>query len=169
MTFAKKRSRLIPALLALAFAGLIAISAAACGGDDSSDNGDSEAEATESPAAEGRAGTITVTSSPITGQSGKVLLIFAEAGSGGPMARACVPIDSDSFTVPSTVMTDQPAQDDPCGPPTAETVFSPGAHTVTAGIYEPPAQQPEKEIEQTVQVAAGAPLEVAIDGAALSQ
>jgi hypothetical protein len=166
MTFAKGRSRPLLASLALAVAGLIAISMAACGGDKSSD---SASETPASPAAQGLAGTITVTSSPITGQSGKILLILATAASGGPVARACVSIDSDRFSVPSTVMTDQPADDNPCGSPTAETIFSPGAYTVSAGIYQPPAQQPEKESTQTAQVTAGAPLQIALDGAALSR
>jgi len=62
-----------------------------------------------------------------------------------------------------------PASQNPCGDPTAQTVFPNGTYTVTAGIYVPPASAPEKEVKQTVQVSGDTPVGVEIDGAALSK
>ena len=157
------RPRLFP-LASLPLVLLILAAMAACGGDEGGGSRTPEATARGAP------GTITVkSSSPIVGQKDKVLLAFAAPQGGGPTARACVPITSDRFSVPATVMTDMPADQNPCGGSTPATVFPKGTYTVTAGIYAPPASTPEKETKLTVQVSGDAPVEVQIDGAALSQ
>ncbi len=145
-----------------AIAGLTVLLAAACGDDGESSPTDRPSAAASGP------GTITVTSSAIEGQDGRVLLIFAAPEAGGAqMARACIPITSDSFAASGTVLTDTPPGDDPCGGATPETSFPEGTYTLTAGIYAPPAQSPEAETTQTVQVSGDVAVE--IDGASLSR
>lgn len=155
-------------LAAAAIALTLAISAA-CGGDDA------KSTATTAPAASpttsaATPGTITLSvSGQIAGQKGKMLLVSANAAGGGPqLARVCLPITSDSFAVPETAMTDAPAGNDPCSGSTPKTVFPKGSYQVSAGIYAPPAQQPDKTANATVQVAdVGAKAQ--FDGAALSK
>ena len=146
----------------------LAISAA-CGGDSKSTPSPAPA-ASPTTASAGTPGTITLNvSGPIIGQKGKMLLVFASAAGGGPqLARACLPITSDSFAVPETAMTDAPAGNDPCSGSTPKAVFPKGSYQVTAGIYAPPAQQPDKTANSTVQVADAA-ASAKFDGAALSK
>src|SRR3989304_4524928 len=92
----------------------------------------------------------------------------AAAGAGpAPPARACVMVGSDSFTVPATKMTDVASGDDPCAGTTPATTFPEGRYTLTAAIYAPPAQQPEKQVSLTVEVKGN--VEVTIDAAGLSR
>lgn len=139
--------------------------AAACGGNSGG------AKATPLPSAtvaQSGPGTITLSSSAITGQSGKILLVFAmPEGETGPIARACVSITSNSFAVPSTVMTDMTSGQDPCSGSTAETTFPEGTYTLTAGIYVPGTQTAAVQTTQTVPVSGNVKLK--IDGATLSQ
>ena len=146
----------------------LAISAA-CGGDSKSTPSPVPA-VSPTAASAGTPGTIALSvSGPIVGQKGKMLLVSASAAGGGPqLARACLPITSDSFSVPETAMTDAPAGNDPCSGSTPKTVFPKGSYQVSAGIYAPPAQQPEKTANQTVQVADAAAT-VKLDGASLSK
>ncbi len=165
-TVTPRRNRRAPIFCALPLLPALALTlaaAAACGGD-----GDNGTEAGESPAPPQPA-TITVSSSAITGQENKVLLVFASAEGGGPMARACIRITSGDFSALATTLTDVPEGDDPCADSTAETVFPDGVYTITAGVYAPPAQQPSKEWTQTVEVSGQSPVEVEIDGAELSE
>ena len=137
----------------------------ACGGGDSS-----EAPAPQAPVATTAAsgpGTITIKSTAIRGQSGRALVVFVMRDAGGPMARACVRIESDSFTVAATKLTDAPAGGDPCSGQTAATTFSEGRYTLSAGIFVPPAQAPEKQVTLTVEVKGN--VDVVIDGASLSR
>ena len=162
-----RRPHRVLVLLLLALTGLAALALAACGGDD--DEGGATTPA-GSPTSSALAGTITITSGEITGQSGKALLVLAMPESGGsPIARACFSITSDSFTPPATVLTDVPSGDDPCAGSTSQTVFTPGSYMVTAGIYQPPAQEPEKDFTVTVAVTSDEPVEVEIDAAELSE
>jgi len=156
-----QRPRLFLAAMCLAFAGLLLASVAACGDD-------SGPAPTASPsAARSGPGTISVSSSAIVGQSGRVLLVFAGVEGGAPRARACIPIQSDRFTAPSTVLTSMPANQDPCGAATPATQLPEGTYTVTVGVYAPPAQGAEVETKQTVRVSGDTAVE--IDGAALSR
>ena len=137
----------------------------ACGGGDSS-----EAPAPQAPVATTAAsgpGTITIKSTAIRGQSGRALVVFVMRGAGGPMARACIRIESDSFTVAATKLTDAPAGGDPCSGQTAATTFSEGRYTLSAGIFVPPAQAPEKQVTLTVEVKGN--VDLVIDGASLSR
>ncbi len=161
--------RFIALLMFVVLLGPALAAAAACGGD----GGDS---ATPSPKAQasptqGAAGTITVSlSSPIVGQKGTMLLIFATAQSGGPqLARVCVPITSDSFSPAEIAMSDMPGGQDPCGGSTPTTVFPPATYSLSAGIYAPPAQSPDKSLTRSVPVSGSAPARVELDGASLSK
>jgi len=160
---AVQRPRLVLAAICLAFAGLLLASVAACG-DDSGDN--SGPAPTAGPSS--GPGTISISSSPIAGQSGKVLLVsVAPQGGGAALARACIGIKSDRFTVPSTVLTDPPAVQDPCAPATPATKLPEGTYALTVGIYAPPAQKAEVEVKLTARVSGDAAVQ--IDGAALSR
>jgi hypothetical protein len=145
----------------------VALVMVACGGDDDDDDGGGGATspAAASHAAEGP-GTITLTSTSIEGQSGNILLVFAIAGGGDRLGRACVPITSDSFTLGGAVMTEVPAGDDPCGGDTDETTFEEGTYDIVAGVYVGGQQTPEAETTLTVEVAGDVTAE--LDGAALS-
>ena len=159
------RGCLVTAAIAVAL-GLLA----ACGGDDKKPTPSAAAVPSPTTASAGTPGTITISvSGPIVGQKGRMLLVFANAAGGGPqLARVCLPITSDNFTVPETVMTDAPAGNDPCGGSTPKTVFPKGSYQVSAGIYAPPAQQPDKTANATVQVADAA-ARAPFDAAALSK
>jgi hypothetical protein len=144
----------------------VALTAAACGGDDDDGGDDSGGGATSPPAASGP-GAIMLSSTPITGQSGKILLAFATTSSGGErLGRICVPITSDDFTLSGAVMSEVPAGNDPCGEDTPDTTFDEGTYNVTAGIYVGGEQTPEAETTLTVEVAGDTTAE--LDGAGLS-
>jgi hypothetical protein len=146
-------------------AAAMVLAAAACGGDDDDDGGGGGG-ATSPAAAEGP-GTITLTSTAISGQDGKILLAFAVPATGGErVARLCVPITSDDFTVLPVVMTEVPEGNDPCGGDTSETTLDEGTYTITAGVYVGGQQTPEAETTVTVEVAGDA--EAELDGAELS-
>jgi len=147
------------ALLALAL--LMLATAVACGG------GSGDTAKTPTAAATGP-GTITVTSTAITGRSGQMLLVYAEReGQPGNVAVACIRIESNSFSASGAAMVDIPAGNDPCSGSTQATRFAEGRYTLTAGVYAPPAQAPEKKVTQAVQVSGN--VKVALDGTALSK
>lgn len=153
--------------LTLPFLALLALLAlaSACGGDD--DDGGAEATSPAATATPGSGpGTITLTSTAISGQADKILLVFAISGS-DRLGRACIPITSDDFTVSGVVMTDVPAGNDPCGGDTPETTFDEGTYQITAGVYVGGQQTAEAETTLTVDVAGNVTAE--LDGAALSQ
>jgi hypothetical protein len=161
------KDRLWSPVLVLSFAlvGLALVALAACGGNGGGGKTTPQPSAT---VAQTGPGTITLSSSAITGQSGKMLLVFAmPQGGTGPMARACVPITSDPFAVPSTVMIDVGAGQDPCSGSTPETKFPEGSYSVTAGVYVPGTQTAAVQTTQTVRVSGD--VTVKVDGAALSQ
>jgi hypothetical protein len=147
---------------------LLAVAALGACGDDDGGSATATPGQTSAPSRSGP-GSITITSGPIAGQANKVLLISAAPQTGGaPIAEACVQIKSDRFAVPATVMTDKKASDQaPCSGSAAKTTFPEGTYTVTAGVYAPPAQAPEKEVKLTVQVKGDATIQ--IDAAALSR
>ncbi len=160
-----------PFLLVLLLLGVLsaafALIAACGGGDDDSDGG---ATATATQPQTGPA-TITITSSgPITGQKSRILLVYAAPAGGGPAGQACVTITSDSFTVPATVMLEVPTgQQSPCTGNPGQKVFAKGTYTITAGVYVGGQQAPEKQSTQAAEVAGTAPVQVKLDGAALSK
>jgi hypothetical protein len=147
---------------------LVAFAAAGCGDDGNGKAASSPAAS--SPGAVGTPGAMTVeSSSPIVGQQGKQIAFFATAKDGArPMARACVRITSDSFTVPATPLTEIGTNQDACSTTTAAT-FAKGSYTIVAGIYVPPSSVLEKQTALTVEATGDAPLKVKIDGAALSR
>ncbi len=110
-------------------------------------------------------GKITVSSSAISGQNGKALVIGVNM-QGVPPTGACVLLDSDSYSLAPTVLTDQPDQGGPCHDPTPETVLPAGTYTVSAGIYMPGSQTPEKQVQADVVVDGDATL--VLPGSALS-
>lgn len=147
---------------------LLVFAAAACGGGDNGKAASSPAAG--SPEAKGTPGTMTVEStSPIVGQQGKQLAIFATAKNGAsPIARACVKITSDSFTVPATPLTEIGTNQDACSA-TTPAILPKGSYTIVAGIYVPPSSTMEKQAAQTVDVSGDGAVKVKIDGAALSR
>jgi hypothetical protein len=159
------RPRFAPVIAFLVLGALVLLASAACGGDDD----DAATAAATSPAAATTAasgpGTITLTSSTIEGQAEKILLVFATSGN-DRLARACIPITSDSFEVSGAEMTEIPAQD-PCGSDPDVVTFDEGTYQITAGIYEGGQQTAEAETTLTVEVAGDVTAE--LDGAALSQ
>lgn len=150
-------------LSAIATFGVLA---AGCGDDDDGGGGASATStpSASTPAAEGP-GTVTLTSTTIEGQNGKILLAFATAGGGQRLARACIPITSDSFEVQGAEMTEIPAQD-PCGSDPDVVTFDEGSYQITAGVYVGGAQTPEAETTLSVDVAGDVTAE--LDGSALS-
>ena len=110
-------------------------------------------------------GKITVSSSAITGQNGKALVMGVNM-QGVPPAGACVFLDSDSYSLAPTVLIDTPGQGGPCGGSTPETVFPAGTYTVSAGIYMPGSQTPERQVQAEVVV--DGDKTVKLDGAALA-
>lgn len=155
---------LLICVVALTAAGL---AASACGGDD--DDGGTSATSPAVTATPGSGpGTITLISTTISGQADKILLIFATPSGGSEqLARACVSITSDNFTVPATVMTDVPSGNDPCGGDTSDTSFDEGAYSITAGVYVGGQQTAEAETTLSVDVAGDVTAE--LNGAELSQ
>ena len=138
----------------------------ACGGGDEEPKQPTATPAATTPPS--GPGTITVRSTaPIRGQNGRALLVYVTREGQAPLARACIMIGSDSFAVPATKMTDVPSGNDPCAGTTAATTFAEGRYTLTAAIYAPPAQTPDKQATLTVEVKGN--VEVVIDGGALSR
>jgi len=142
--------------------------AAACGGDDDGTTPEGTSPAAQTSAAAQGPGTITLTSTAIEGQSGKILLVFATAEGGQErLARLCRSIDSDSFELSGGTLTDVPSGDDPCGGDTPATTFDEGTYQVTAGVYVGGQQEPEKQATVTVTVAGDVTAE--LDGGSLSR
>ena len=172
------RSRIpfLRALLVLAVLGSALAASIACGGGNSTPaptTGATKAQGTPTTITAGGAGqkaggtpgTVWITSGPITGQNGTILLVFAAPAVGGQqVAHACVRITSDSFSIPATVLTDIPAGDNPCGGSTPQTVLPKGKYELRAGIYVPPASQAEKESTQTVEITGDVALQVELSG-----
>lgn len=161
------RNTTLPRFFIVALGALLLAAASACGGDDDS----GAATGTSAPAATTAApegpGTITLTSSAIEGQSGKILLVFAiPAGGGERVARLCASIQSDNFMLSGTVMTEVPAGNDPCSGDTSEATLEEGAYSLTAGVYVGGQQTAEAEVTLSVEVAGDVTAE--LDGAELS-
>ena len=162
-------------VLRLIFLALaIPLFVAACGGSGGSptqnptQSAPTTAAIATSTAVPSGPGTITVGSTVIHGQSGRVLLVFvAPQGPASPAGRACIMIGSDSFTAPTTTMTEPTSGSDPCGGNTPAAVFPEGSYTVTAGIYAPPASTPDKTVTVSAQVRGN--VAVVLDGASLSR
>lgn len=161
------------ALLALTVA-LVPL-AAGCS-DDGDDGGTSGAAVTSTPDDTGAAttlggsapGTITVATTAITGQNGKILLVFAtSATQQGQLGVACIPITSDAFEVPSTPLSEVPAGN-PCAGGTATVAFPEGSYTITAGIYTPGSQTAEAEASMTIDIVGDGVGSLQFNGSALS-
>ncbi|HLF71606.1 MAG TPA: hypothetical protein VI759_05585 [Dehalococcoidia bacterium] len=156
------------ALTALGAAAVSALVLACGGGSDAPATSTQPAASATAAIQASGPGTITVSFAAIRNQSGRVLLVFATREGGGPqLARLCIPITSNSFATTGIVMTEMPSGGDPCGATTAATSFPEGRYTLTAGIYAPPSQSPDKQITQTVEVKGNA--SVSLNGDALSR
>lgn len=108
---------------------------------------------------------INIASSPITGQAGNVLVATIEPpGGGAALGRICYPIGDPIDGLPDTNFTQMPADDDPCGDPTPDSLLPPGDYTVSAGVFEPGSETPLRSLTAPIGDA-GTPL---IDGSALS-
>jgi hypothetical protein len=113
----------------------------------------------------GGAGTITVSSSAIHGQQGKVLVVVIN-DPGGASGSLCANIDSNAFVLAPAVLTQLPGGGGPCGGQTAEASFPQGSYQLAAGVYVGGSQTPEKRVQVTVDVSGDSQVE--LDGAALS-
>jgi hypothetical protein len=113
----------------------------------------------------GGAGTITVSSTAIHRQQGKVLVVVIN-DPGGASGRLCANIDSNAFVLAPAVLTQFPNGGSPCGDQTSEAVFPEGSYQLTAGVYVGGSQTPEKQVQVTVDVSGDSQVE--LDGAALS-
>lgn len=94
---------------------------------------------------------VSVGTSTITGQEGKVLLFFAEPAGGGDQKVACAPINSEIFD-PGALVLKEPPQGDPCAGGTPDAFILPGMTTIRAGVYVGGSQTPEKQVTATVDV-----------------
>ena len=149
----------IPALAALAMlVGACSDDGSSPGPGGSGDAGTTVApDATTTTYGGTTAGTVTVSTSSITGQSGKVLLIFVTGDSDGSQAGvACVQIDADPFTMPPTLLTEVPAGGNPCAGGGAVAVLADGAYTLTAGVYVGGSQQADAQMSIDVEMNGGA-------------
>ncbi|NUQ11161.1 MAG: hypothetical protein HUU26_02370 [Gemmatimonadaceae bacterium] len=130
--------------------------ALACGGDGS----------TTGP---GDSGTITITSTAIANQSGRILVVSVQP-SGQPenVGRACVPITSNAFTVPATVVVEPAPSGNPCDPASTPKVFASGRYTLTASVFTPGSQTAEVVLVMPPVEVSGS-VTVSLNGAALSR
>jgi len=172
MTVKKTRSASSLRVVLSAFVAVaMALTSLSCGGNDDDGGAASTPKAEDagnSSAAQSGPGGVTIAFSTISGQNSKMLVINAvpEAG-GAPVAEACIPIRSDSFSPPATALNAiQAGQQAPCSGTPVKARLPEGSYTITAGVYAPPAQAPEKQTRQTVQVKGD--ITARIDGAALS-
>jgi len=100
---------------------------------------DSPAEVADVPVPESRGealpatGRILVSSGPITGHEGHLLLVFGPHNE----SEICATIDRDPWTLGERALTDRKADSDPCSGSMTNTLFGPGEHTVTASIFAP--------------------------------
>ena len=134
----------------------------ACGG---SKGGSSQTPT--SPSASGP-GTIIITSTAISNQGGKVLVVAAiPEGQSTPIGRACIAITSNAFSAPATTMVEIAASSNPCDPASVTKSFPAGRYNVTSGIFVSGSQTPEKLTAQTVTVAGN--VSASITGSLLSQ
>ncbi len=161
-------------ILALALAISLGSVATACSDDGAADqdsagtNPPGTTEAASSTLGGVAPGTITVSATTITGQNGKMLLVFATAAAQqGQLGVACIPITSDAFEVPSTPLTEVP-EGNPCAGGTATAVFPEGSYTVTAGIYTPGSQTAEAQASMTIDIVGDGVGSLQFTGAALS-
>lgn len=116
-----------------------------------------------SPAA-GAGGLVSVSAWPITGQQGKYLVIHAHPQEGADKA-ACTLITEPIFEGPGLKLKELQG-DDPCAPGAPDALVPDGTLTVTAGIYRPGSQVPEKQVTATYEVNGGGAF--GIDGIALT-
>ena len=94
---------------------------------------------------------VSVNTTTITGQEGKILLIFAEPQAGQTKV-ACVPITADVFDPPLTVLKEMPGSGNPCDAGAPDAFIVPGLTEITAGVYVGGAQTAEKQVTATVDV-----------------
>lgn len=144
------------ARLLAAFALLLA--SAACGGGGKSMTG-------PTPAA--GPGTVTITSTTINNQTGKVVVVAAQDAQSVLTGRACVPITSNAFIVPATVLVEISTSNNPCEESRSTRTFAAGRYNITAGVFVGGSTTPEKLIATTVQVAGN--VSVTLDGNGLSR
>ncbi len=144
--------------------------------DDADSTGDSEDADGESDAAtdgenedgdsdgqEPAAGRIVVTSSPISGQKDKILLVFGPANA----SEACARIEGDGWSLPETALRDRDPDSDPCSDLGAESMLDPGEYFLTVSVVVPGEQSASATASVPVRVVDG-DARVEIDGSKLS-
>ncbi len=113
--------------------------------------------------ATGSPGKIAIASTPITGQSGRVVVISVQSANAG----ACVAIDSDAFTVPSTTLLDMTGAPNPCAATGGTKSFPAGSYIVTVGVYVPGEHTPAAST--AIAVAVDGDVTATVDGSKLSK
>ncbi len=157
--------------LKLAFLGLALAVAAVLIGCGGSSDGEPTASQVSPPAAivSSGPGEISISSTTISGRAGTILLVFvlSPEAQGGPLARLCIVISTDSYPVFETATSEFPEGDDPCGDAGPTAILPEGEYVLDAGIFIPGAQTPEKQIIQTVEVSGN--VHVVLDGPDVSR
>lgn len=118
------------------------------------------------PPTMGRAGRILISTGVIHGWKGMKLVVRATALSGVVGARLCVDINDDEFALRETSLLELPADQDPCGAPTAVAELPAGDAFVSARVVQPGQKDPLASVAITVSVNGDTPVE--LDGARLS-
>lgn len=143
-------------LSSICAAAIAALSLAGCGDDDGGDlpkDGPVDAAldaALDAAPTDAASGQIWIRANGIVGLQGKVLLAFVRAGDGGQIVGGiCVGITSSpmSFVEAAKVQAGQ----DPCTLGAAG-MYANGTYSITAGIYTPGSQTPERCASTTVTV-----------------
>lgn len=145
---------------------LLLASLAACG-DGSGDVSTPPDPSTTIPGSDASSPYVVVSSSEISGQSGKLLLVSVVSADGGQLGVSCIAIDQDSFVLPPTPIREVPGGDNPCAGGTAPREFEDGSYELIAGVYVPGSQQADPEFQITIIVTGG--LEYELLGAMLSR
>ena len=113
--------------------------------------------------ATGSPGTISVSSTPITGQSGRIVILSVQSATAG----ICVAINSDAFSLLSAKLLDLTGAPNPCEATGAAKSFPAGSYIVTAGVYVPGEHTPSASTAIAVDV--DGDVTAIIDGTKLSR
>lgn len=132
------------------------------GNEDGDDQGEEDGDGGDDDALPSP-GRIVVTSSPVTGQQGKLLLIFGPANA----SEACAMIESDSWSLAELPLAERDPDSNPCGDRGADAVFEPGDYILTASVVVPGEQAAGATTAVPVELVDGDTV-VQIDGSKLS-
>jgi hypothetical protein len=104
------------------------------------------------PAADAAGFPVSIGATTITGQDGKILLIFAQPEGGGQTAVSCTQITGPFFQPPEVQLKEMPQSGNPCEPGSPDAFILPGMTVITAGVYVGGSQTPDKQLTTTVDI-----------------